>query len=194
MQNIIDFRVTSEQRDELEHALVHDTHTEVRVRCQALLRLADGKRVIEVAAVSDVTPHTVYAWHKRFQGGGIPALANKPRSGRPRKWTQEYLDKLAEVSGTDPKLLGYDFTLWTLERLAAHLAVVTNIELTPRSLNDLMEREGYRYRRPKYGVRHLQDPQAVEQARANLEELKKAPSDPTIPTVNKSFSLWTKQP
>lgn len=194
MKNSLDFSLTVAQQQELEHERVHNAVTEVRVRCQALLRLSEGKGASVVAAENDVVRRTIYGWHWRYREGGIAALQDKPRSGRPRKWTQAYLDTLQVMLATDPKALGYDFTLWTLERLTAHLAKVTDIELTSRSLEDLMQREGYRYRRPKYGVHHLQDADAVTTARANLAELKKAQSDPTTLAENRSFSLWTKQP
>lgn len=193
MKNSLDFSLTAEERQELERTRVHNEITEVRVRCEAILALGKGERVLVVAQANDVTPHTIYAWHKRYKTGGIAALSHKPRSGRPRKWTPEYLAQLESTLETDPKTLGYDFSLWTLERLAAHLAKVTNIELTSRSLLDLMERENYRYLRPKYGIHHLQDAEAVATARANLEELKKAQSDPTSQMERSTYSLWTKQ-
>lgn len=194
MKNNLDFSLTAAQRTELEHERVHHAVTEVRVRSQALLQLADGKGATAVAKENDVVRRTIYAWHYRYRQGGVAALRDKPRSGRPRKWTVEYLQALQGTLESDPKTLGYDFSLWTLERLVAHLAKVTNIELTSRSLESLMEREGYRYRRPRYGLHHLQDAAAVAQARANLAELKKQPSDLTTQTENRSFSLWTKQP
>lgn len=194
MQNRLDFSLTSAQQQELEHERVHNAVTEVRVRCQALLRLSEGKGASVVAAENDVVRRTVYGWHWRYREGGLAALQDKPRSGRPRKWTQAYLDTLQVTLVTDPKALGYDFTLWTLERLSAHLAKVTNIELTSRSLEDLLQKDGYRYRRPKYGLQHLQDADAVKRAHTNLAELKKAQSDPTTRQESTSYSLWTKLP
>jgi hypothetical protein len=50
-----------------------------------------------------------------------------------------------------------------------------------------LKKKGYRYRRPKHGLRHLQDEKAKKQAEKLLEEMKKTASK----TISNS-SLWTK--
>ena len=61
--------------------------------------------------------------------------------------------------------------------------------LSEGRLRVLLRKMKYRYRRPKHDLHHLQDPEAKEQARELLEELKKGASK----TISNS-SLWTKQP
>lgn len=58
-------------------------------------------------------------------------------------------------------------------RLSAHLEKVTGTILSESCLRALLERKGYRYRRPKYDLGHLQDKQAKSKAADMLEELKK---------------------
>ena len=194
MNKTRDFHLTEEKRRELEYARVHDEHLEVRVRCEALLKLADGERLVDVARHCDVTLKTLYNWHDRYLAAGIAGLVDRPRSGRPRKATPEYVAKLEQVLSTPPQTYGYDFTLWTLQRLSAHLERETAIALSLRALYTLLECEEYRYLRPKYGLRHLQDREAVERAQANYAQLKGGPSDRTTPTALISSSLWTKPP
>ena len=76
---------------------------------------------------------------------------------------------------------------WTIDRLRAHLAKETGIELSESRFRALLKREGFRYRRPKYDLSHLQDPEAKAQADELLEGLKKRSSE----TISSS-SLWTK--
>lgn len=131
---------------------------------------------------------TIYGWIKRWQGGGIEALANQPRSGRPPKADDAYATKLVDVIAKEPKELGYDFMLWSVERLSAHLEKETGIQLSESRLRALIKRKGYRYRRPKRDLGHLQDQDAKQQAAELLEELKKRSSE----TISSS-SLWTKR-
>ena len=56
-----------------------------------------------------------------------------------------------------------------------YLAQETGIELSRSVFQDLMQRLGYRYRRPKRDLGHEQDPQLREQVKEALDELKKEP-------------------
>jgi transposase len=115
-------------------------------------------------------------------------LATKPRSGRPPKTGEAYLRAVEEALEKEPQEFGYDFSLWTIERLRLHLEKETGTALSDGRLRILLKRHGYRYRRPKYDLGHLQDKDAKAQAAELLTELKKRP----LPTDLNS-SLWTKQ-
>jgi transposase len=124
-----------------------------------------------------------------LSGTGIMGLQDQPRSGRPRKGTEEYCRLLQETLDTDPAVHGYSFTVWTAERLRDHLEQTTGIRLSIGRFTMLLEREGYVYRRPKQDLTVKQDQTAKQQATELLDELKRGRNMPTL-----SFSLWTKQP
>jgi hypothetical protein len=63
----------------------------------------------------------------------------------------------------------------------------TGIDLSEGRFRALLKRKGYRYRRPKYDLSHLQDKKAKKQAEGLLEEMKKRASE----TIS-NCSLWTK--
>lgn len=193
MNKTRNFQLSADDKKAIERALVQDTHVEVRMRCQALLKLDAGERVVDVAGFCDVTPHTIYTWHDRFLNDGIAGLVNKAMRGRPSKATPEVVAALHAALAQEPIAFGYGFVMWTVERLGAHLAQVTNIVLSDRTLGDLLDRLGYVYTRPKYGLKHLQDAIAVKQAQANWQLLKGGPSAQTIPTAPISSSPWTKR-
>ena len=136
-----------------------------------------------------VTPQTVYLWIERWRSGGLEGLTNKPKSGRPLKADDGYSQVLEETIGKEPSELGYDFAIWTSARLRAHLKKKTGIDLSDSRFRALLQRKGYRYRRPKQDLGHLQDKKAKAEAEERLEELKKRSSE----TISGS-SLWTKQP
>jgi len=183
-----DYHLSEEDLQAVETAIRHDKHPEVRQRCTAIRLLHLGHKPEEVAEMQAVSKPTIYGWIKRWQSGGVKALANRPRSGRPPKADDAYSTALAEVIEKEPKELGYDFMLWTVERLSAHLEKGTGISLSESRLRALIKRKGYRYRRPKRDLGHLQDKDAKKQAAELLEDLKKRSSE----TISSS-SLWTKQ-
>jgi transposase len=53
--------------------------------------------------------------------GGIDGLATKSRSGRSPKADEAYSQELVEVIDKEPKELGYDLSVLTVDRLRAHL-------------------------------------------------------------------------
>jgi len=90
---------------------------------------------------------------------------------------------------TDPIEAGYNFHIWTAERLIEHLAEKIGIHICERTMDTLLHDLGYVYRRPKVDTKHLQDPEAVAVASANLETLKRGRVKEST-----SSSLWTKPP
>lgn len=174
---------------EIEKAIRHDKRAEVRQRCTVIRLLHMGHKPEEIARMQAISIPTVYGWMKRWQQDGIDGLANRPKSGRPAKADDMYSQRLERVLEQEPKELGYDFAIWTVDRLRQHLEKETGIALSEPRLRALMKRKGYRYRRPKHDLGHLQDKEAKAQATDLLEALKKRASE----TISNS-SLWTKQP
>ena len=184
-----DYHLTKAELKLVETAIKHDKRPEVVQRSMAIRLLHLGHKPEEVAKIHAVSKPTIYGWFARWQSGGVEALANQPKSGRPPKADNAYSLALVEVIEKDPSEVGYNFTIWTVERLSAPLEKITGIALSESRLRALIKRKGYRYRRPKHDLGHLQDKQAKAKAAEVLEELKKRSAE----TISNS-SLWTKRP
>jgi transposase len=184
-----DYHLTEQELQAIEAAVRHDKRPEVRQRCTAIRLLHMGYKPEQVAEMQAVSNPTIYSWIKRWQSDGVDGLANKPRSGRPLKADDAYSLALVEVIDKEPDEFGYDFSMWTVDRLRAHLEKQTGVNLSESRLRALLKRKGYRYRRPKHDLGHLQDKEAKAKAADLLEDLKKRSSE----TISSS-SLWTKQP
>lgn len=174
---------------QIQQAIKKDKRSGVSKRAQALYRLHLGDSVQKIANSLLITRKTIYNWHDRWQENGVDGLADKAKSGRPCKATASYRQLLAELIEQEPATYGYEFSMWTNTRMRTHLEQETGIRLSERAFGDRLKAEGYVYRRPKYDVGHLQDAQAIKQAKSNLEELKKG-----LKQTNSSLSLWTRQP
>lgn len=187
MAKRIDFRLSDEQIAELSEAIRRDKRPEVRQRATGLRLLSRGDKPESVAEVMSVTGATVYNWWHRYQAKGIDGLANRPK-GRPEaKADAAYLAALETAIESEPSELGYDFAIWTVERLRDHLAQATGVELSVDYLRVLIRRQGYVYRRPKHDLTSLQDAEAKAAAQIELEALKRG-RDQAIA----GSSLWTK--
>jgi hypothetical protein len=80
--------LSDEQRCELERraAAYFGPHRDV-VRAKAILYAADGMSNAEIARRLDQSRQAVSEWRKRFCQEGVQGLEERPRSGRPRRFS-----------------------------------------------------------------------------------------------------------
>ncbi len=94
----------------------------VTQRAQIVLRSAEGLTNTEIARRTGSSRPTVIAWRSRYAAGGIPALGDLPRSGRPA-----VVDELEVVAttladgGHPPAHLGVDH--WSSRLLGKQLGI-----------------------------------------------------------------------
>jgi transposase len=183
------YQLTDTKYEELLAALRTDKRVDVVRRAQCLLQLHKGESLAAVVEASGVERVALWRWHKAFVERGADGLHDAKKSGRPRKASAEYIIELEKTLTSDPQAAGYAFHIWTAQRLLEVMAEKTGIHLCERTMDGLLHDLGYAYRRPKVETKHLQDPEAIAVASANLETLKKGRVQEST-----SSSLWTKPP
>src|SRR5215212_11836849 len=167
------YQLKPKELAEIERAMRQDKRAEVRQRARVIRLLHLGHKPEAVAEQQMVSVPTIYNWHKLWREQGIDGLANKPKTGRPSKATEAYCRKLEEMLEKEPAEFGYRFAIWTSDRLRAHLEKETGILLSEGRFRALLKKRGYRYRRPKHDLSHLQDEKAKKKAEKLLDEMKK---------------------
>jgi len=133
----------------------------VRERLEMVKGAALGWDVAAIAAWCGRTETTVRRWLGLFRDGGVVALGDAPRAGRPRRADAAYLTALEAAVETDPRTLGQGFDVWTSARLSAYLTEATGTRIAPGWLRVLLHRQRFANGRPKHSVAHLQDPVEV---------------------------------
>jgi len=139
-----------------------------RERLEMVKGAALGWDVAAIATWCGRTEATVRRWLAAFHDGGVAALADAPRTGRPRHADTAYLAALEAAVDADPRTLGQGFDVWTSARLSAYLAETTGIRIAPGWLRVLLHRQGFANGRPKHSVAHLQDEADVTACEARL--------------------------
>jgi len=154
--------VTVEERCAVEAALRRrDLTPRVRERLEMVKAAALGQEVDQIARWSGRTAETVRHWLAQFRAGGIVAVADAPRRGRPAKADAAYRAALERAVETPPRTLGLPFDVWTSGRLSAYLTEQTGVRIAPGWLRVLLHRERFACGRPKHTLGHLQDPVEV---------------------------------
>ena len=138
-----------------------DVAPRVRERLEMVKAAALGQDVAGIARWSGRTPETVRHWLGRFRTGGIAALTDAPRPGRPPKADAAYLVALEAAVETSPRTLGLPFDVWTSARLSAYLLEQTGTRIAPGWLRVLLHRQRFACGRVKQTLDHLQDPAEV---------------------------------
>jgi transposase len=157
--------LTPKQREDVERQLRRtDLTRRVRERLEMVKAAGLGDDVGRIARWSGRSVETVAHWLARFAAGGVAALADAPRPGRPVQADAAYLAALE----TAPSALGFTFDVWTSERLAAYLEQQTGVHISPGWLRVLLAERGWVCGRPKHTLKHLQDPAAVAASKAKL--------------------------
>ena len=88
-------------------------------RARIVLLAADGVSNVEISERLGVSKPTVTSWRDRYRDGGIAALDDRPRSGRPR--TLDHREIVAATLKSPPAQLG--ITHWSSRLLARRLKI-----------------------------------------------------------------------
>jgi transposase len=166
----------AEQRAEVERLLRRrDLPPRVRERLEMVKAAALGQDLAAIAAWSGRTVRTVKRWLRRYgaAGGGVAAVADAPRAGRPPRADAAYRQALETAVDTPPRDLGLPFDVWTSARLSAYLAQTTGVRIAPGWLRVLLAQQDFVCGRPKHTLTHLQDPAEVAACKAELAAAEK---------------------
>jgi transposase len=138
------FRLTAEQRAELRVRLRQATmapRLRLRLRC---VELHDqGWMVPQIAEQLAVNEATVRRVLGRVRAGGLDALADRPRAGRPPRLHDDDLGAVEERL----RQAVVNEQAWTMGQLAAWLAGCRGVQISPGRLGVLLRARGWRWTR-----------------------------------------------
>lgn len=149
--------LTPFQKSLLLKNLQTDLRPQYRQRIEIMLLADRGKSQAEICAELGCSKDTARYWITMAQTG----LAHKWKEisvGRPKKFDEEYLQRLKELVTSNPSNYGYSFQTWTAEYLSKHLEKEFGIKLSARHINRLLKKMGLskRERRFQKSNHHLE--------------------------------------
>ena len=144
--------IADEEREELEWLARRGQPAYVRPKALALLALADGHPVKQVARLFRRSPQALYDWRRRFAEEGVAGLWVRP--GRGRK-PEADLGELEDYVRQSPRRFGIARTRWTLATLAQVVPSVRGF--SPYGVQKALARAGITYKRGQPRL-HSPDP------------------------------------
>jgi transposase len=119
-------------------------------RLHGLLLLAAGHSCRQVAGIFGEDDTTVQRWVRRFERGGIRALRERKRSGRPRTLSPEQWDRLQEDLRKNPQDFGLAAATWDGRSLSQHLRHRYGVELGVRQCQRIFRQMRFLPRRVRF--------------------------------------------
>ena len=147
----VDFGFTRSDDRKLKKACQETKSKHLYQRAQAVLLVAQGRSLDEVAEIAGVSLRTVYNWVNRYLAvHHVVALTDTQRTGRPLVATAITAARILQELRRNPLRLGYRATVWTVRLLAQHLTQRYRCEIHPRTLRRRMKALGLHCKRPRY--------------------------------------------
>jgi transposase len=166
------FDLTDREFGQLQDLLGSTPHAREVCRLQALLWLAEGEAVADIAERLYVSRRTVYYWVQRFHQRAdldfATRLQDAPRSGRPPAALGIIDSLIAEVIDQDPRELGYHATNWTAPLLRQYLRAVHQLEVSLTSIRRAIDRLDLLWKRPRHQL--ARRPETWRQAKGGSKE------------------------
>jgi transposase len=137
--------------ERLKRALKRTGDKRMFQRVQAVLLVAQGRALPEVALIAGVSLQTVYTWVTRYlTSRQVVTFQDAPRSGRPRTATPVTPVRILRELRRNPLQLGYRTTVWTVPLLTCHLRRLYPCTFSSYTLRRRMKAVGLRCKRPRY--------------------------------------------
>ena len=155
--------LTDDERVTLER-LSRSRTAEARTveRARILLLKADGRSSRESAAQVGRRESAAVRAVKRFNAAGLEGLVDRPRAGRPPKYSEIERGTLIATARTLPNALGCVFGYWTLDRLVEYAHTTLAIPISRAQLARVLEAEGLKWYQEQTYFRERPDPQFAE--------------------------------
>lgn len=114
------------------------------VRIQAAQMFAQGTATRQVASRLRVSANSVRVWRRRWQSGGVAALASKGPPGAACRLDEAQLTQLMQALKAGPAAHGFtDDQRWTLARVADLVTKLFGVDYTLRGVSYLLHRIGW---------------------------------------------------
>jgi transposase len=131
-------------------------------RARIVWRASRGETPPAIAAALGLDAETVRRRIRRFNAGGLAALEDGHRSGRPATYSADEVAAAIAAALTSPRSLDLPFASWTLDRLAAYLHERKGIGIRRSRIGEVLLKEGLRWRRHETWFGERVDPEFAE--------------------------------
>lgn len=170
---------TDQEQEELKRMARREVGR-VSQRAQMVLLSIRRRKIPEIADIFGVCKPTVRFWIHSFNEHGPVGLYDQPRSGRPRKITDEVKAEIIQLVQDDPNSAGYLATVWTVATLALALVKMIGVTVSLGAVREALHQAGLRWGRPRLAMPNKVDPEKAQKQWKIVKEVTEAPPEAAI--------------
>jgi transposase len=146
-----DLPLTPRQRLQLERQLRDTADAGVFRRTLALLEVAQGRPVSQVARLLRTSRVSIYHWLRRYRQTATASCLLDHRGGNnPTLWSPELQSAFQATLTHRPDHFGYPALNWTIGLLAEHLTRWWGHSVSATTIRRQLHRLDYVWKRPRY--------------------------------------------
>ncbi len=131
-------------------------------RIHALLALAQGQSVSDVAEMRARGAQTVRDYRHQYLCKGMASLVDKAPPGRPSKLTKTQRQQLAEWIKASPQDVGYTSGCWNTPMIQDLIQRHFGVAYHPHSIATLLKNMGFSYQKARFVSDHLNEAKRLE--------------------------------
>jgi transposase len=147
------FHLTAAQRRRLEQQLRATRDAGLFRRSLAVLEVAAGRPIAEIARLLRTSRVSVYHWLDCYDQARDPAsLADRRGGNHPTLWTDDLQAALVASLARRPDHFGYQAVEWTVPLLQQHLQRWKGERPSAGAVRQQLHDLGYVWKRPRYAL------------------------------------------
>lgn len=163
------------------------------MRVMAILLLATGVAIEEVARICGVTERTIYYWRNEFLCRRLNSFKITRRKGPKSRLTKEQKEYLKEMIIKGPKKAGYFQAIWTSAMIRDVIEKEFGVSYNRRYVCDILKQMGLSYQKGKFIYDKGDNSKREEWKKETWPELLKKAEEENAAILFEdevSFSLW----
>jgi transposase len=165
------------ERRRLERQLGSALTVRIYRRTLALLEIAQGRAVTDVARMLRVSRVAVYQWLALYSESRDPAaLVDRHRGGRPTFWTDGTEAILQDALEHPPDALGYLAVNWTTRLLKEHVEERSGRAVSEATVRRQVRRLEYVWKRPRHTLQDCKSPRVRRRLRLIRKKVRDLPA------------------
>jgi transposase len=154
--------------EQLKALLRKDEKFQQGVRLFACYQVSLGKRPKDLEEMYDTTFKSICNWVHRFNEGGVEALKDHERSGRPNRLSDESLKEIKKVLlEKSPEQFGYNTGTWNGPLVIDYIKKKYTVDYKKAQIYNILKKMGLTYQKGRGIYPETKDREPI------LEELKK---------------------
>lgn len=176
--------LNTKKRRQLERVVRRRSVHSWRVQRAKIILVSNGGKSIDfVCNTLTLDRQVVRRWRKRFLEGGIDALQDKPKTGRPEEINEKIWRKTATLIVQSPTKFGIERSRWTVRLMRDYLREKYSWEVSRTAINRFLKKMALKPHRIKYWLNPT-DPDFDEKALKICEIYLNPPKGKTVLSID----------